>query len=41
MLRKVVGPNGNEVREEWRILRYEELRNKHYSGDGTNKNEMD
>jgi hypothetical protein len=40
MLRKIFGPNGNEVRGDWRILHYEGLHNTHYSGDGIKKNEM-
>ena len=40
LLGKIFGPNGNDVRGEWRIQNYEELHNIHYSGDGIKKNEM-
>ena len=41
VLRTIFGLNGNEVRGDWRILRYEELHNVHYSGDGIKKNDID
>jgi len=37
MLRKIFGPNGNEVRGDWKIPYYEELHNAYYSGYGNKK----